>query len=115
MRELVAVLVEEAALERAAAVAVGRQQREALVDELALVDDDPASSAVTASPCSTIGRPQTSVISALSPRSPRHTPMTSSQRSSSQSGFSAAVSGVKSATAANSLGSRSSPPGRNET
>ena len=73
----------------------------------------PASSAVATRAFPIIGTPQTSVISALRPPSPRQLPMTSSDRSIRQSGLRSAVSAVKSALAAKSDGSGS--PGTNET
>src|SRR4051794_32487667 len=68
----------------------------------------PSSSAVAAIAPRTSGRPHTSVMSP--PRSPsdRHAPMTSSERSIFQSGLSSAVTSVKSAFEARSLGSPSS-------
>ena len=63
-----------------------------------------ASSAVTTAPPGTSGTPQTSVISAAFPSSPRQRPITSSLRSIFQSGFSSASSAVKSTRASNSLG-----------
>ena len=61
------------------------------------------------------GVPQTRVMAASRPSSPRQMPTTSSQRSSFQSGLRAAVSSVKSAMASKSLGSPSSSPGTNDT
>ena len=46
-----------------------------------------------------MGRPQTSVMAAVAPASPRQPPTTSSQRSSFQSGLASAVSAVNSAVA----------------
>ena len=51
---------------------------------------------VTTAPSPTSGRPQTSVIAATVPRSPRQPPTTSSLRSIRQSGLSSAVTSVKS-------------------
>ena len=68
---------------------------------------DAAEAGLDTAPPSTIGRPQTSVIAATLPCSPRQASMTSSHRSSCPSGFASAVSAVKSAVACSSV---ASPP-----
>jgi len=75
-----------------------------------------ANSAVTMAPrVLPTGVPQTRVMAASRPSSPRQMPTTSSQRSSFQSGLRAAVSSVKSAMASKSLGSPSSSAGTKDT
>jgi hypothetical protein len=80
----------------------------------------PASSAVATIARDSSGTPQTSVMSAPRPPSPRQRPTTSSQTSIRQSGLRSAVSSVKSASAVKSDGSAAAPspsgsPGTNET
>ena len=61
------------------------------------------SSVVAATPFATSATPQTSVITPRRPSVPRQWPISWSERSSVQSGFSAAVSSVKSAAALKSV------------
>ena len=66
-----------------------------------------ASSAVTMAPPGISGTPQTSVMSARLPCSPRQVPITSSLKSSFHSGLASASSDVKSACASKSEGTPS--------
>ena len=81
-----------------ARVRVERHQREALFDQRRIGRSSSGpSSAVATAPLATSATPQTSVTMPPRPRGPRQWPISSSERSSVQSGFCSAVSSVQSA------------------
>ena len=104
-RELLAARGEQLHVEEVAAVGVGRDEREAVVDERALVDGEVGQ---LGGRDRAVGderaRPTRASCRRALPSSPRQRPTTSSLRSICQSGLSSAVSLVKSARAGKSSG-----------